>query len=95
MQPGIQFQDVTTILLDPLAFKHTIDLLTERYQDLKVDVIAGVLHMPTLNRAVACSQVYWWATWSLIGGRAGGHGPGLRLEAGGRICFQRTHLLWF
>ena len=41
MQPGIQFQDVTTILLDPAAFKHTIDLLVERYQGQKVDVVAG------------------------------------------------------
>lgn len=40
-QDGIQFQDVTTILLDPVAFKHTIDLLVERYQGQKVDVIAG------------------------------------------------------
>ncbi|KAL4450632.1 hypothetical protein ABPG77_000988 [Micractinium sp. CCAP 211/92] len=40
-KPGIQFQDVTTILLDPVAFKHTIDLLAERYRDQEVDVIAG------------------------------------------------------
>ena len=41
LQPGIQFQDVTTILLDPTAFKHTIDMLVERYQGQKVDVVAG------------------------------------------------------
>ena len=40
-KPGIQFQDVTTILLDPEAFKHTIDLLAERYQGRQVDVVAG------------------------------------------------------
>lgn len=40
-KPGIQFQDVTTILLDPTAFKHTIDMLVERYQGQKVDVVAG------------------------------------------------------
>lgn len=40
-QPGIQFQDVTTILLDPVAFKHTIDMLVERYQGQQVDVVAG------------------------------------------------------
>lgn len=45
VQPGIQFQDVTTILLDPVAFKHTIDLLAERYRDQEVDVIAGELHV--------------------------------------------------
>ncbi|PSC67491.1 adenine phosphoribosyltransferase [Micractinium conductrix] len=38
---GIQFQDVTTIMLDPVAFKHCIDLLVERYREQKVDVIAG------------------------------------------------------
>ena len=41
LQPGIQFQDVTTILLDPTAFKHTIDMLVERYQGQQVDVVAG------------------------------------------------------
>ena len=40
-QPGIQFQDVTTILLNPTAFKHCIDLLVERYQGQHVDVVAG------------------------------------------------------
>ena len=35
------FQDVTTILLDPLAFKHSVDLLVERYSGMQVDVVAG------------------------------------------------------
>lgn len=38
---GIQFQDVTTILLDPEAFQATIDLLVENYRNQKIDVIAG------------------------------------------------------
>ncbi|KAL4853223.1 Adenine phosphoribosyltransferase 4 [Chlorella vulgaris] len=38
---GIMFQDVTTILLDPVAFKHTVDMLHERYQGTKIDVVAG------------------------------------------------------
>lgn len=38
---GIMFQDVTTILLDPQAFQHSIDLFYEHYKDQKVDVIAG------------------------------------------------------
>ena len=41
VQEGIMFQDVTTILLDPLAFKHSIDLLVERYCGMQVDVVAG------------------------------------------------------
>jgi hypothetical protein len=39
---GIMFWDVTTLLLDPVAFQHTIDAFTERYRDMKVDVVAGV-----------------------------------------------------
>uniref|UniRef100_A0A7S0V746 adenine phosphoribosyltransferase n=1 Tax=Polytomella parva TaxID=51329 RepID=A0A7S0V746_9CHLO len=38
---GILFWDVTTIMLNPAAFKHTIDLFTERYKSMNVDVIAG------------------------------------------------------
>lgn len=38
---GILFWDVTTIMLNPTAFKYTIDLFTERYKGKKVDVIAG------------------------------------------------------
>ncbi len=41
VQAGIMFQDVTTILLDPVAFKHTVDMLHERYQGTKIDVVAG------------------------------------------------------
>lgn len=38
---GILFQDVTTILLDPLAFQYCIDLLVDHYKSQKIDVIAG------------------------------------------------------
>ena len=38
---GIMFQDVTTLLLHPDAFQHSIDILYEHYKDTKVDVIAG------------------------------------------------------
>lgn len=38
---GIMFQDVTTLLLHPDAFQHSVDLLYEHYKDQKVDVIAG------------------------------------------------------
>ena len=40
-KPGIQFQDVTTILLNPEAFASAIDLLHERYKDMGIDVVAG------------------------------------------------------
>ena len=40
---GIMFRDVTTLLLDHKAFKDTIDIFVERYQDQKIDVIVGEL----------------------------------------------------
>lgn len=50
LQPGIQFQDVTTIMLNPVAFKHTIDMLAERYRGQRVDVVAGAPPLPRLVR---------------------------------------------
>ncbi|XP_052209010.1 adenine phosphoribosyltransferase 3-like [Diospyros lotus] len=41
-KPGIMFQDITTLLLDPKAFKDTIDLFVERYRDKNISVVAGV-----------------------------------------------------
>ncbi|KAL3634136.1 adenine phosphoribosyltransferase [Castilleja foliolosa] len=41
-KPGILFQDITTLLLDPKAFKDTIDLFVERYKDKNINVVAGV-----------------------------------------------------
>lgn len=38
---GIMFQDITTLLLDPKAFKDTIDLFVERYKDKNISVVAG------------------------------------------------------
>jgi len=39
---GIMFWDVTTLLLDHKAFKDTIDIFVERYQDQKIDAIVGI-----------------------------------------------------
>ncbi|PSS31481.1 Adenine phosphoribosyltransferase [Actinidia chinensis var. chinensis] len=41
-KPGIMFQDITTLLLDPKAFKDTIDLFVERYKDKEISVVAGI-----------------------------------------------------
>ncbi|XP_074264088.1 adenine phosphoribosyltransferase 1-like [Silene latifolia] len=41
-KPGIMFQDITTMLLDPQAFKDTIDLFVERYKGKDIAVVAGV-----------------------------------------------------
>ncbi len=38
---GIMFRDITTLLLDHQAFKDSIDIFVERYQDQKIDVVAG------------------------------------------------------
>ena len=38
---GIMFYDITTLLLDPEAFKDTIDLFVERYKDKQISVVAG------------------------------------------------------
>lgn len=38
---GIMFQDITTLLLDPKAFKDTIDLFVERYKGKNISVVAG------------------------------------------------------
>lgn len=41
MAAGIMFQDITTLLLDPKAFKDTIDLFVERYKGKNISVVAG------------------------------------------------------
>jgi adenine phosphoribosyltransferase len=40
-KPGIMFWDVTTLLLQPVAFQASIDLFAERYRGAKLDAIAG------------------------------------------------------
>ena len=39
------FQDITTLLLDPKAFKDTIDLFVERYKHENISVIAGTYYI--------------------------------------------------
>ncbi|XP_022881138.1 adenine phosphoribosyltransferase 3-like isoform X2 [Olea europaea var. sylvestris] len=41
-KPGIMFQDITTLLLDPKAFKDTIDLFVERYKSKNITIVAGI-----------------------------------------------------
>lgn len=38
---GIIFKDITPLLQNAAAFKHTIDVLTERYRDKRVDVVVA------------------------------------------------------
>lgn len=35
------FQDITTLLLEHKAFKHTIDIFVDRYKDMHISVVAG------------------------------------------------------
>lgn len=41
-KPGVMFRDITTLLQDAPTFKHTIDLLKERYSSIEVDVVVGI-----------------------------------------------------
>lgn len=56
---GIMFWDVTTLLLDHKAFKDTIDIFVERYQDQKIDVIVGELEfhlVPDISLDCQCGS---------------------------------------
>lgn len=39
---GIVFYDITTLLKDKDAFKHTVDLMTEKYRNKNIDKVVGV-----------------------------------------------------
>lgn len=41
-KPGIQFRDITTLLKDPVGFRLTINELASRYQNVKINCIAGI-----------------------------------------------------
>lgn len=41
-KPGIQFKDITTLLLEPPAFRAIIDCWAERYGARGIDVIVGM-----------------------------------------------------
>jgi adenine phosphoribosyltransferase len=39
---GILFKDLTPLLSDPGSFRKSVDMLAERYQDRKIDLVVGV-----------------------------------------------------
>lgn len=39
---GIMFNDITTLLLHPKAFKDAIDIFVDRYRDMGITAVAGV-----------------------------------------------------
>lgn len=55
---GILFQDITTLLLDPKAFKDTIDLFVERYKDKGISVVAGTISLPLDSQIIPFASVF-------------------------------------
>ncbi len=41
-KPGINFYDITTLLLDPEGLENTIDALTEKCRGMNIDTVIGV-----------------------------------------------------
>jgi adenine phosphoribosyltransferase len=41
-KPGIQFRDITTLLLDPSGLKAAVDQLVEPYGDRRIGKVAGI-----------------------------------------------------
>ena len=41
-KPGINFYDITTLLLDPEGLEQTIDALAEQCRGMKIDTVIGV-----------------------------------------------------
>ena len=44
---GIMFQDITTLILDPIAFQYCIEDFVDHFRDQQVDVIAGIAILQT------------------------------------------------
>ncbi|XP_077223070.1 adenine phosphoribosyltransferase 5-like isoform X2 [Tasmannia lanceolata] len=42
-KPGLMFQDITTLLLHPKAFKHSVDMFIDHYRDMNISVVAGAV----------------------------------------------------
>lgn len=41
-KPGIMFRDISTLLQNPRALRYAVDSLVERFEDVEVDVVAGI-----------------------------------------------------
>jgi len=41
-KPGVGFKDITTLFVNPIAFKSAMDRMVERYQGEKIDLVAGI-----------------------------------------------------
>ncbi|XP_022872824.1 adenine phosphoribosyltransferase 5-like isoform X1 [Olea europaea var. sylvestris] len=61
-KPGIMFQDITTLLSNPKAFKDTIDIFVDRYRDMDISVVAGIeargfMFAPTIALAIGAKFI--------------------------------------
>jgi len=54
---GIMFRDITTLLKDSEGFNHTVDLLVERYKDMKIDIVAGIESRGFITGAVLAHRL--------------------------------------
>jgi len=41
-KPGIQFRDITTLLVDPQAFNDVVERFVKHYQDEQIDLVVGI-----------------------------------------------------
>lgn len=46
------FQDITTLLLDHKAFKDTVDIFVDRYRDMGISVVAGILSLIPISSVI-------------------------------------------
>ena len=54
---GVMFRDITTLLKDSEGFNYTIDLLVERYKDMKIDIVAGIESRGFITGAVLAHRL--------------------------------------
>lgn len=61
MLAGIMFQDITTLLLDHKAFKHTVDIFVDRYRNMDISVVAGTFFKFFFLRFINVLNIEMWA----------------------------------
>ena len=54
---GVMFRDITTLLKDGPGFNHLIELLVRRYQDMKIDTVAGIESRGFITGAVLAREL--------------------------------------
>ncbi|KAL4559614.1 hypothetical protein LXL04_031757 [Taraxacum kok-saghyz] len=97
-KPGIMFQDITTMLLDPVAFKDTIDLFVERYKNKDISVVAGIVTIRGVHQTAQTAKppaphrtTPYNAIWNICGVEARGFifGPPIALRIGAKFVPMR------